>query len=79
MKKLRLYRLRRGLTQTQMAALLGIHFTMLSRLERGWFTRCPNQPELGRKLEAYFGETFDELMTDATPDMEPLESAPRAS
>ena len=62
MTKLKLLRMKRGLTQEQMASILEIAPTFLSRLECGWFARCPG--DLESKFQEIFGEewTFARLM-----------------
>lgn len=62
MTHLRLLRMKRGLTQKHMAKLLGIHPTVMNRVEQGWFAKCP--AGLEQTLKAFFGPEwgFAELM-----------------
>jgi len=73
MTRLRLLRLQRGLEQRELANILGIGQSLLSRLEHRWFTRCPNQAVIERSLRAFFGpdESFESLMQEAEPDRTP--------
>ena len=75
MNRLVFLRMQRGLSQKQLAEMLGISPGLLSRLERGWFTRPPVGCEA--KLQGVFGKewTFHRLM-QPVPDL-PVE--PRAS
>lgn len=74
MTRLKLLRLKRGLTQREMSQLLGLHATQLSRLEKGWFKRCPNPKGLEPKLKSFFGveESFESLMETASADTAPV-------
>lgn len=60
-----------NISQEALAAKLSIHPAVVSRLERGWYTRCPGAG-LDKRLKRVFGSewTFEALM-------EPVE-APRA-
>jgi len=75
MTRLRLLRMQRGLTQREMAALLGFDPSFLSRLERAWFTRCPKRAAVEKQFKAFFGpgESFETLMAEASPDERPIE------
>jgi len=61
-------RLRRGLSQKDLAELLKIHPVVMCKVERGWFTRPPKALE--ERLQAVFGRewTFSRLM-EAVPDI----------
>jgi len=73
MTRLKLLRMKRGLKQQQMASILGLSQTFLSRLECGWFARCPNFPIVEGKLRKFFGqgESFKSLMQEVDPDVGP--------
>lgn len=62
MNQMKLIRLTRGLTQREMASLLGIHENNYSRMETGLFARPFRGLEA--RLESVFGEgwTFERLM-----------------
>lgn len=77
MTRLKLLRMQRGLTQRQMASVLGVSPSFLSRLECAWFTRCPNRTEMDKKFRAFFGpdESFEALMKEVAIDKQPLKSA----
>lgn len=79
MTRLKLLRMQRGLTQRQLASILGLSPSFLSRLEGAWFTRCPNHSEVSRKLRAFFGpgESFESLMEEATPNTAPVKQTSR--
>jgi transcriptional regulator with XRE-family HTH domain len=76
MTTLQLLRLKRNLSQQALARALGVHQSVVSRLEQGWFRRAPNGVEEG--LKKIFGRewTFDPLMRE--PD-EPEPSASEAN
>jgi len=64
MTYLKLLRMNRGLTQRRLAKLLGLHPTVMSRIEQGWFAKPP--AGLDQTLRAFFGPawTFAELMRE---------------
>lgn len=63
-KKLRMERLRRGLTQTDMGELLGLSTSYISSLERGKRRLSWN---VSRKLNQCFGMSYDYMM-EPSPD-----------
>lgn len=74
MNHLEFLRRERGISQRELAAIIGVNQSILSRCERGWWTKPPKGLE--GKLQAYFGKqwTFDKLMqpvSDATPAIIP--------
>ena len=70
MNHLQFSRLKSDESQGALAGKLGIHPTLLSRLERGWFTRPPAGLE-DRLKEAFGAEwTFSRLM-EPVPDLHP--------
>ena len=64
MTRLKLLRMQRGFNQRQAASFLGIPAPLLSRIENGWYTRCPNAEILMPALQQMCGEgeTFETLM-----------------
>ena len=62
MTNLKALRMERGMSQPEMARLLGVHSTFLSRLECGWFAKIT--PALDARLKQVFGLewSFDALM-----------------
>jgi|GEM_PF-844027 len=61
-------RLQRGLSQRELAEMLGIAQTILSKLERGWFARCPAGLEC--KFRTVFGDQWGfEALMRAVPDL----------
>lgn len=62
MNYLHALRIERGLTQQQLAQWLGVDPSLISRCERGWFTRPPSGLE--GKLTQFFGPewTWKKLM-----------------
>ena len=61
-EKLRTLRKRRGLSQTEMAEILGVQQSYVGKLERG--ERAPNVTMI-RKVAELFNVSFDQLMNDA--------------
>jgi transcriptional regulator with XRE-family HTH domain len=62
MNYLMFLRLRRGLSQKDLAELMKINPVTMCRLERGWYAKPPADIEV--RLKAIFGQewTFDRLM-----------------
>lgn len=66
-KKLRMERLRRGLTQTDLGELLGLSTSYISSLERGQRRLSWN---VSHKLNQCFGISYDYLMESSPDDSE---------
>lgn len=67
-------RMKKGVSQTNLAPMLGISKALVNQMERGWFTRPPKNCEA--KLKEFFGEewSFARLM-EPVPDLTELPSA----
>lgn len=61
-EKLRTLRKQRGLSQTELAEILGVQQSYVGKLERG--ERVPNVTMI-RKVAELFNVSFDQLMNDA--------------
>jgi ribosome-binding protein aMBF1 (putative translation factor) len=66
LKRVTLERLKRGLTQQQLADELGTHFTNIAKFETGTFVPLPTSA-LAKQLERMFRLTLDELLADMDP------------
>ena len=66
-------RVKAGLSQRALAQKTGANHTIISRLEQGWFARCPEGLE--SKFQEIFGKdwTFKRLM-QSVPDIAADES-----
>ena len=75
MNNLKVLRQSKGLTQRNLARMIGVNYVTLNRAENGWFAKPPN--ELETKLQAVFGPewSWDRLMA---PAPEPRPSTPEA-
>lgn len=70
MNNLGLLRSLRGMSQTEMAQQIGVHRTLLSRSEQGWFIKPPNRMLEGiRRLfgESWTWETLMQVPTEPRP------------
>jgi transcriptional regulator with XRE-family HTH domain len=67
MNYLRFLRQQRGISQQQLAQMLGTAPDVLCKLERGWHQKPPGS--LGHKLVQFFGVPLETLLSEVKLDM----------
>lgn len=62
MNNLQFLRMKKWMSQRQLADLIGLHSTILNRIERGWLAKI--NPDMEARLQEVFGSqwTFERLM-----------------